>query len=344
MSEQKGLTGLANLGNTCFINSCIQVLSHTNELNSFLDGDYKAKLSAYRDKKYLVDSRLVIEYDKLRRLMWSQNCKISPVAFLRSIQQTARQKGKDIFTGYAQNDLPEFLLFIIDTFHNGLHREVEMNIKGSIKNKQDEMATKCLKMYMNMYGKEYSEILELFYAIHVSKIKKISSDEVLSVTPEPFFIMDIPLPENKNELTLIECIDLYCNGEVLEGENGWYNEKTKEKEDVVKKISFWNLPKILVIDLKRFTFNGKKRQNPIDLELDNLDLSKYVDGYDKESYVYELYGVCNHSGGTLGGHYTSLVRAKDRKWYLFNDTEVKEVGFDGKNNSSGYCLFYRKKY
>ena len=47
--EGNGLTGLANLGNTCFINSCMQVLSHTTKLNEFFDknnGNYRDKLSS----------------------------------------------------------------------------------------------------------------------------------------------------------------------------------------------------------------------------------------------------------------------------------------------------------
>ena len=43
--RDRGLTGLGNVGNSCYLNSCMQILSHTYEFNEFLaDGNYKKKL------------------------------------------------------------------------------------------------------------------------------------------------------------------------------------------------------------------------------------------------------------------------------------------------------------
>ena len=49
-------------------------------------------------------------------------------------------------------------------------------------------------------------------------------------------------------------------------------------------------------------------------------------------------------GSTLGGHYTAFVKNANRKWYLYNDTDVKEIDIEKTlNKNYAYCLFYRKK-
>jgi ubiquitin C-terminal hydrolase len=337
--KNKGLSGLSNLGNTCFINSCIQIISHTYELNELLNSE-----NFYKKLKNKYDSALLLEWNNLRNLLWTNNCIVSPGKFVKTIQKLAQIKDKDIFTGYSQNDVPEFLLFLIDCFHNSLSREIKMNISGQVENETDDIALKCFQMIKNMYIKEYSEVWNIFYAVHVSEICNLETGERLKIIPEPYFMIDLPIPQNNKSPSLIDCFDLYVEGEILEGENAWLNDKTNEKINIKKKIQFWSFPNILVIDFKRFNSKNQKNQILISFPLDNLDLSKYVIGYRKNSYKYELYGICNHSGGALGGHYTSYVKNANDKWYHFNDTSVSEVGIiESIISPKAYCLFYRKK-
>jgi len=337
--KDKGLSGLANLGNTCFINSCVQLLSHTYEFHNFLEnGSYKKRL---QNKP---DSLLLVEFDELRKMLWSDNVIISPGKFIKTVQQVAEIKDREIFTGYSQNDSQEFLLFLMDCFHNALSREVIMKINGIPENETDEIAKLCFEKIKTMYSREYSEVWNLFYAIHVSEIQSTREDRILQRTPEPYFMVHLPIPSDIKSPTLYNCFDLYVEGDVLEGENAWFNEKTGQKEEVKKKISFWSFPTVLVIDLKRFNNRNQKNQILVDFPLANLDLSKYVIGYKKEEYVYDLYGICNHSGNVFGGHYTSYVKNANEKWYHFNDTSVSEVGLtDSLVSAKAYCLFYRKR-
>ena len=337
--KDKGLTGLGNLGNTCFINSCLQALSHTYELNDFLNKEiYKKRLNNKNE------SALLIEWDNLRKMMWNENCAISPGKFITTIQRVARSKKIDIFTGFAQNDLPEFLLFLIDAFHTSLAREVNMTINGSVQNNTDKIAVQCFEKIKQMYSKEYSEIWNLFYGIHVSQIISLETNDVLSMSAEPYFMINLSIPENIKEPSLTDCFNLYVEGEILEKENAWFNETTNSKQDVKKKISYWSLPNILVIDIKRFSSSNKKNQSLVTFPLENFDLSKYVIGYKKDSYVYDLYGICNHSGNVYGGHYTSYVKNANGRWYHFNDTFVNEVSdLSHLISPKAYCFFYRKK-
>jgi ubiquitin C-terminal hydrolase len=224
-----------------------------------------------------------------------------------------------------------------------------MTINGKIQNEKDEIAVKCFERIKQMYENEYSEIWKIFYGIHVSVLENITTGKKISITPEPFFIINLPIPTNNKSPSLLDCFDLYVECEIMDGDNSITLEESNEKVSAKKSLMFWCFPDILVIDIKRFnTINQmnkiKKNQIMVDFPLENLDLSKYVIGYDNASYVYDLYGVCNHSGSVSGGHYTSFVKNANSKWYHYNDTDVTEVKIEQQiKTPKAYCFFYRKR-
>jgi ubiquitin C-terminal hydrolase len=219
-----------------------------------------------------------------------------------------------------------------------------MTIEGNVKDDKDKIAVKCFERIKQMYENDYSELWKIFYGIHVSVLEKVDNGDKISMVPEPFFIINLPIPNDNKSPTLENCLDLYVEGELLDGENCIKLEGTDEKVPAKKSIKFWCFPDILVIDIKRFNAMNRKNQIMVDFPLDNLNLSKYVIGYDKDSYVYDLYGVCNHSGSVMGGHYTAFVKNANGKWYHYNDTNVSEVAMEQQiKTAKAYCFFYRKR-
>lgn len=338
-----GICGLANLGNTCFLNSCLQVLNQTHELNI---------LNSVKIKSNIPDSVFLKEWIDLKNIMSQGNIQnigiVSPNRFIHVVQQIAQIKNNLLFTGWSQNDLSEFLLLWMDCVHTSISRKIAIKIEGSPANEKDNMAIQCYKYLQEIYAKEYSELYDLFYGMYMTTIYDKNNVKVLSMKAEHFFILDLQLfsMNNGNQTVfhdIYQIFDNYVDREYMFGENAWYNSKTDKKEDIHKTITFWNLPKILVISLKRFATDGKRKlQHLIQFPLENLNLSKYVKGYQSKKYIYDLYAVCNHFGGVEGGHYTAFVKCSNN-WLHFNDTSVEKIDLSRIVSPSAYCLFYRKK-
>ena len=331
--NEKGYTGLINLGNSCFLNSCIQLLNNTYELYKLLDEN-----SIDRYIKNNNDSIILNEYNELRKTMFNTNGIVSPNRFIHYIQEVSKKKNMEIFSGFNQNDMPEFLLFIVDCMHNAISRPAKTVISGNPNNSIDKKALICYNFLKQVYEKEYSEIMNLFYGISVCEIKSMN-EKIYVYRPEHFFILDLPIEHDD----IYKCLESFTNYEILDGDNKYYNEKSKKKEIVKKRTIFWSFPEILIITLKRFSYDGSEKNNKmVHFPLTNLDLSKYIEGYRVNNYIYDLYGICNHMGNMNRGHYTCYIKKSDC-WIDINDENICKINEKNLITPMSYCLFYRKK-
>lgn len=78
-----------------------------------------------------------------------------------------------------------------------------------------------------------------------------------------------------------------------------------------KKLDLWRLPEILIIHLKRFSYNRflkNKLETYVDFPVHDLDLSPYISFKNGDSSnCYMLYAISNHYGSMGGGHYTAFI-------------------------------------
>ena len=162
-------------------------------------------------------------------------------------------------------------------------------------------------------------------------------------------ILKLDLPKNGMTEKLENLIKNYSKIEELDEENKCTCPSCNEKITTSVKNEILELPKILMINLKRFEinpfgFSGMKKPNLIIYPL-ALDLTETINNGEK--YEYQLVAVNFHHGMTINhGHYVSIVKSpSSNKWNLFNDEskviEAKNISMIVNKNAS--ILFYLRK-
>uniref|UniRef100_A0A3P9NXZ1 Ubiquitin carboxyl-terminal hydrolase n=1 Tax=Poecilia reticulata TaxID=8081 RepID=A0A3P9NXZ1_POERE len=153
--------------------------------------------------------------------------------------------------------------------------------------------------------------------------------------------------KKKTTVGLKECIELFTTMETLGEHDPWYCPTCKKHQQATKKFDLWSLPRILVVHLKRFSYNRcwrDKLDTLVDFPIRDLNMSEFVCDPKAGPYVYDLIAVSNHYGGMGGGHYTAYGKNKmDGKWYYFDDSSVSSASEDQIVTKAAYVLFYQRR-
>lgn len=120
-TNTKGLTGLRNLGNTCYMNSILQCLSNFTLLSKyFIEKSYAGNIN----EKSQTKGEIAIEFSEVVAALWSGQYKsISPVDFKRAIG-----KFKESFRSHDQQDAHELLVYLMEWLHNDVN-EVKIKVR-----------------------------------------------------------------------------------------------------------------------------------------------------------------------------------------------------------------------
>ncbi|CAG9318807.1 unnamed protein product [Blepharisma stoltei] len=187
-STSNGLTGLQNLGNTCFMNSALQCIAHTLPLtNFFITNEFQRDINT-NNPLGTKGAVLAYSYADLIKEMWTNSSSISPWSFKKTIAKFAPQ-----FTGYQQHDSHELLSYLLTGLHEDLNRvkKKPYTEKPETDNKSDQEAAHEAWEWFLM--RNQSIIVDLMYGQCKSTLTCPHCNRI-SITFDPFLSFSVSIP------------------------------------------------------------------------------------------------------------------------------------------------------
>ncbi|XP_042898820.1 ubiquitin carboxyl-terminal hydrolase 4 isoform X2 [Parasteatoda tepidariorum] len=218
-----------------------------------------------------------------------------------------------------------------------LFKILSINAPGNLEYNQLKDSEEFLKLDRKMYlSLEFDE-----------KVRKECFNEKEFVSNIIHESMNQRISQKKQVIQLSECLELFTTVEKLGADDPWYCPACKKHQQATKKFDLWSLPQVLIIHLKRFSYNRywrDKLDTLVEFPVNGLNIAKYVLNPSHGPAIYDLCAVANHYGGMGGGHYTAYGKnTRTGLWYYFDDSSVSQSSEDNVVSKAAYVLFYMRR-
>ena len=350
---QEGVRGLFNLGETCYMNSILQMMLHSQLLCSYFLGNghpvhacveqngYDAKTKESTEEEDEESAVPKIDYQPC------VSCGISDVfAESNMAEKTDPIKAVDLMfaswkaiphmAGKGQQDAQEYYVMLVDKLH-------ESAALGS------DVKSRCNCFFHKIFfGRSRSEVTcdscattsethDAFSAISLDFQKQFKRKKKAIIRVNESAVPD-----------LHSALQTYISPEMLTAED-YTCRGCGVPRCASKRLKISKLPAILCIHVKRFgarmvgaSYVEEKHEGKIDFPL-SIDMAPYISrkkaGTEK-GLMYDLSCVVVHHGPQIqNGHYLAFCK-QEKRWYRFDDEIVAIVTMEEVLGQEAYLLFY----
>jgi ubiquitin carboxyl-terminal hydrolase 2/21 len=275
--------------------------------------------SIIQDSKH---KSILLAYQDLIKTLWStyKPAYVKSSGFLSEIRKAVSGTIYDMFSHPIPNDSHEFLIFLLDNFHEALKKDLSGK-KGCIPENAN-MSEKAEHAWNTFLNSSYSDIILLFFGMIRKTIQCLKCNNHV-YNWELFNCLKIQCTESSNFIDWLK--EEFKESAIDE----YFCEKCKEKQNAKIISEIWKLPKNLFITIQRFHFDGTKNTTQCPepyTENTLLDMSNFFckDSNDiSKKWKYELTAISDHHGSHIGGHYTTQFKSPiSKEWWWFDDEKV----------------------
>ena len=341
IKQEKGVVGIANVGNTCYANAAIQLFRHCPEWSSFcLQGLAEKEVSDLSSNP----AKVLKGYLDIIKPLWagSKPAYIQPGGFWQMIQEVVTGTIYDDFLRRIPHDAHEFLTWLLDQQFMATQKErnFTMSEPKNVNDPQETMAREAVKSWIDSFKKTYSPLTDLCFGLmRITSTCKGCSNQTRSW--ETFNMLKVQPGEGDNSLQGM--LRREMQDEIIED---FQCENCKNRCTITRSQSIWRLPRNLFVVLKRFNPDGSKNQ--VGLAYNNEPIT-FSENFASESpeiskkFTYDFFGSVDHHGHHMGGHYTcQAVSPLTGAWWLYDDESTYMLD-SPKFGPSTYILGFRQK-